>query len=92
MKNIFTPTLLLLLSFSLVSISGEAAPNKDVSRITMEEVKSMLDDPDVIILDVRPDEQWNESSRKFPGAVHENAEDVKSWAKNYSKDKTLILY
>ena len=92
MIRTFTRILIKALSSYLVCISAQAATAQDVPRITMEEVKAMLDKPDVIILDVRPDEQWKQSSRKLPGAVHEDPEDVKSWADKYPKEKTLILY
>ncbi|NVL93520.1 MAG: hypothetical protein HWN71_10855 [Desulfobacterales bacterium] len=92
MIRTFARILIIALSSSLVCISAQAGTAQDVPRITIEEVKAMLDNPDVIILDVRPDEQWKQSSRKLPGAVHEDPEDVKSWADKYPKEKTLILY
>ncbi len=52
----------------------------------------MLGNPDVIILDVRPYDQWEVSDQKLPGAVYENPERVEAWAKNYPKDKTLVFY
>ena len=67
-------------------------PFPDVPRITTEELKSMLGDESVIILDVRMEDQWEASPQKIPGAIHENAMDAKSWAHKYPKDKTIVLY
>jgi len=52
----------------------------------------MLGNPDVVILDCRPVEQWRFSDQKIPGAVHEDPMDVESWAGKYSKDKTIVIY
>jgi rhodanese-related sulfurtransferase len=92
MTRTFARILIIGLSSSLLCISAQAATAQEGPKITMEEVKAMLESPDVIILDVRPDEQWKQSSRKLPGAVHEDPEDVESWADKYPKEKTLILY
>ena len=52
----------------------------------------MLGDPDVIIVDVRHEQQWRAGELKIRGAVHENPDAVRSWAERYQRDKTLILY
>jgi rhodanese-related sulfurtransferase len=61
-------------------------------RMTKEQAKAMLGNPDVVILDCRPAEQWRFSDQKIPGAVHEDPMDVESWAGKYSKDKTIVIY
>ena len=67
-------------------VSGEAP------RITIEELNSMLGDPNLVIIDSLVDEQWATVAQKLPGAVHENPDDVKSWADKYPKDKTIVTY
>jgi rhodanese-related sulfurtransferase len=64
----------------------------DVRRITKEEVKDMLADPGVIILDVRAETDWKTDEFKIKGAVRENPQEVEAWASKYPKDRTLILY
>ena len=64
----------------------------DVPKITKEELKSKLGDPDIIIIDVLVQDQWETVDQKLPGAVHENPEEVESWANKYKKDKTYVLY
>ncbi len=62
-------------------------------KVTKEELKAMLGDPDVIILDVRLSNDWGQSKSKIVGAIREDPEgDVKTWADKYSKEKTLVFY
>lgn len=71
--------------------SPPIAPSK-VPRITKEELVKKLNDPDVIILDVRPEDQWKISKHEIYGAKHEDPEKVESWIDKYPKDKTYVLY
>ena len=65
----------------------------EAPRVSKEEVKAMLGNPDVVILDVRESQSWKDAKWKIQGAVREDPEkDVKTWAEKYPKDKTLILY
>jgi rhodanese-related sulfurtransferase len=64
----------------------------DAPRMTKEELKAMLDKPDLVILDVRYGKDWTESDMKIKGAIRVEPDDVKSWASKYPKDKTLVLY
>jgi rhodanese-related sulfurtransferase len=68
------------------------AMSNDVPRMTKDELKAMLDSPNLIIIDVRVDKHWNASDMKIKGAVREDGNDVKSWAGKYSKDKLLVVY
>jgi rhodanese-related sulfurtransferase len=75
-----------------ITIRPTYASADDVPRITKDELKSKLDDPNVVILDVIREEDWKLSERKIKGAVRESPEKWKSWAQKYGKDKTLVLY
>jgi rhodanese-related sulfurtransferase len=68
------------------------AMSENVPRMTKEELKAMMDNPDVVIIDVRYEKHWTGSDRMIKGAIRENYDDVKSWADKYGKDKILILY
>lgn len=68
------------------------ATAKDVPRMPVDELKALLGTPDVVIIDVRINGDWNGSTEKILGAVREDPRDVRSWAKKYSKEKTLVLY
>ena len=64
----------------------------EVPRMTKEALKTNLDDPDVVIVDVRVEKDWKGSEFKIKGAVRENPSAFSSWADKYPKDKTLVLY
>jgi len=72
--------------FTMTSIASE------VTRISKEELKSMLGNSEVIILDVDRKGNWEDRDRKIPGAVRENPKETKSWMNKFSKDKTIVLY
>jgi rhodanese-related sulfurtransferase len=63
-----------------------------VKRVSVEEVKSMLGNPSVVIIDVRAADDWKSSTEKVKGAVREDPEKVDTWMSKYPKDKTLIFY
>ncbi len=78
--------------FLLSAFSGESLA-KEAPRLTKEELKGLMGNPDVIIIDVRTKADWESSKEKIKGAVREEpAKKVKDWADKYPKDKTLIFY
>jgi rhodanese-related sulfurtransferase len=80
-------------TFAIFWMLAQFAWAADVPRISKEELKSMLNDPEVVILDVRASGDWDNSKRKIQGAVREDPNNsAKSWADKYSKDKTIVLY
>jgi hypothetical protein len=72
--------------------AGETPPEEKAPKMTKEELKPMLGSKDLIVIDVRLDEQWRFSNRKIPGAVHENPAIPSEWMDKYPKDKTLVFY
>jgi rhodanese-related sulfurtransferase len=53
----------------------------------------LVRNPDVIIIDVRVEDEWKEAKWKIQGAVREDSEkDINTWANKYPKDKTLVFY
>ncbi len=78
----------LLFTGCLKNLSSETGAPK----ISREEVKAMLGQPGVTILDVRLEGEWKRSEWKIKGAVHENPEALKDWSNKYPKGATLILY
>jgi hypothetical protein len=64
----------------------------EVPRIQADELKSRLNDPALIVIDVRTDEDWNNSQAKIKGAVRQPAKAVSDWASTYTKDQTIVLY
>ncbi len=86
-------TIVFLLVFASAGCLQNLALNAKVPRMTKEELRSLLGNPDVIILDVRLPEEWKRDTLKIQGAVREDPEkDYKVWASKYPKDKTLVFY
>jgi len=88
-KTIFSFLTILMLFNSLLSFAVASA---DAPRMSKEELRSRLSDIDLVIIDVRTAHDWGKSNSKIRGAVREDPESVASWAKNYSKKKTIVLY
>jgi hypothetical protein len=64
----------------------------EVPKISKEELKSMLGKPEVAVIDVRALLNRKMRLKQIKGAVREDLDAVKSWAKKYSKEKTIVLY
>jgi hypothetical protein len=98
MKRAVASILAVLAAVLFLAASANAAkqsekkPFPDVPRITKEQLMDKLADPEVIIIDVRPEQQWKTSKLKILGAIHEDAMAIESWAGKYPKDKTIVLY
>ena len=98
MKRLLLGTLIAVIMLAMVCLSTElpAQKERDVSgdapRITIEELNAMLGDPNLVIIDSLVGDQWATVAQKLPGAVHENPDDVESWAAKYPKDKTIVTY
>ena len=81
-----------ILSIGLILMLCTPALSQEVPRITKEELKTMLGNPEVVVLDVRAGSDWRASTMKIKGAVREEPDKIDSWMSKYSKDKTLIFY
>ena len=87
---------LILLAFIVgeIAITTMATP-KDIPMVKMlsiNELRNMLDNLDLAIIDVRYEKDWGESDTKIKGAVREDYMRVETWADKYPKDKLIVLY
>jgi len=80
-----------LVALTLLGGFAAQARSDEVPRISKEELKDMLDSPDVVVLDVRRQAHYDGSSRKVKRAIRESEKDI-SWASKYPKEKILVLY
>jgi len=64
----------------------------DAPRMTKDELKARLGNPDLLIIDVRYGKDWTDSDLKIKGAIREDPKAFDSWASKYPKDKTLVFY
>ncbi len=88
-KTLFIAPLLIFFAIGILATFAKAA---EVPRMTKDELKSMLGNPDLVIIDVRTQSDWKNSDFKIQGAIREDPDSVKSWAGKYPKNKTLVLY
>jgi hypothetical protein len=60
-------TLMILLAFVLATLitTSQAVLADEIPRITKEEAKEMMDNPDVVFLDVRSGSDWRASDIKI---------------------------
>ena len=80
------------LSLAMVCVFALKAVAAEAPRITKEEVKGMLGNPEVVIIDVRSGGDWGASKVTIQGAVRENPGSVGQWMDKYPKERTLIFY
>jgi 3-mercaptopyruvate sulfurtransferase SseA len=85
-----------IMLFSVCAQSATCAEQSlgpaDVPRISIEQLKAKLGDPDVAIIDVRSAHDWEDSDIMIKGAVREDPHQLDSWTKKYPQDKMTILY
>jgi len=84
--------LVLALICLLTGMTAQAASGSNVPKISVEELKANLGNPDLIIIDVRIERDWKASALKIPGAVWEDFLEADAWVKKYPKEKTIVLY
>jgi len=71
---------------------GLAHSQQDAARMTKEELRPLLGNPDVIVIDVRAKPDWEGDTLMIKGAVREDPLKVESWMEKYPKEKTLVFY
>ena len=87
------PTILpFLLIFILMGLVANWAIAEDVSRVTKEELKTMIGESQVVVIDVRTGKDWDGSKLKIKDSVREEPRKANSWAGKYNKQKTYVLY
>jgi hypothetical protein len=75
--------------FTLLTSAGMAA---DINKMTKEELKKIMGEDTVTILDVRTGRDWSSSEFKIKGADRVNPKEFDTWSNKYPKDTTLVLY
>ncbi len=86
-----TAAILVILSLGAVIIVPQVEA-ESVPRITIKRVKAIMDNPGVVIIDVRTSGDWESSSSKIAGAHREDPRKIRRWMSKYGKDKTLVFY
>ena len=70
---------------SIPAAAGDEAP-----RMTKEELRPLLGDAGLVVIDVRVG--GDQAPTRIPGSIYERAADVESWAGKYPKGKRIVLY
>jgi rhodanese-related sulfurtransferase len=83
---------MLLCLFLLGASTEKSCSGPPIQKITKEELKAMLGEPGLVIIDVRIGRSWTESDQKIEGAIHEDPEKIDLWASKYANDKKIVLY
>lgn len=89
MKRVFG-SMTFLTAFTFWAVSSFSAD--PVPRMTKEELRNVMGNPDVAIVDVRVGQEWSGSDKKIQGAVRQDPAQLGSWMKRYPKDSTLVFY
>ena len=63
-----------------------------ITFISTDQLKEDLTKPDVVVVDVRTDHDWDSSQWKIQGAQRQSPDEAKEWMGKYSKDKNIVLY
>jgi hypothetical protein len=83
--------LVLLLGISGCATTSEKS-SKTIQQMSKQELKSRLEDPSLVILDVRRPQDWKKSGKKIKGAIQENPYKFENWYARYPKTKAILLY
>ena len=65
---------------------------QNVPRIPKDQLKAKLGSPDMVLIDVRTESDWQKSDEKITGAIRMDPETVDAWAATLPRDKEIILY
>ncbi len=78
----------LIVIFSASLVGGA----EEITFISTDQLKEEITRPDVIVIDVRTNRDWDSSQWKIKGAQRQSADETKEWMGKYSKDKKIVLY
>ncbi len=65
---------------------------RGMEKITAETLKGWLEDPDVFVIDLRNQADWEDSNTKIRHAHRFDPFKVANWSKTLPRDKNLVLY
>lgn len=78
----------MIVIFGLTTVASAGS----TGTITVEKLRQELDDPDLVILDVRTGRDWKSSEFKIKGAVRANPGDFDQWITQHAKEKRYVTY
>ncbi len=64
----------------------------DTIYVDKETLKTLLEDPGLLLIDVRAPRGWAKSTEKIKGAVRGERDQVDVWGPSLPLDKQIVLY
>jgi hypothetical protein len=92
LKQRYILVLAFLLALILAGAMGDLSVADVVPRMPKEELKELIGNSDLVVLDVRTGSDWSGSKYKIRGAVRENPGEFASRMAKYPRDETIVLY
>ena len=74
-----------------LGLAVPALAAKEAPLVSKQTLKSWLNDPNLLIIDVRLG-SYETSKKKIKGAVRKDPYNVESWAGTLPKDKKIVVY
>lgn len=88
-------SLVILLVVGIILTAGGLVPVLAADSpplMTIETLRETLQEPGLVILDVRRGKDWTSSQHKIPGAVYNDPGEYEKLTQTYSKDTKIVAY
>lgn len=92
MKSLIAAILIIMIGLLSIASCTKPSGRQAVPRMTVEELKTGLGNPNLVVIDVRTGPDWKNSQTKIEGAVHEDPFKIGTWIDKYPKEKTIVIY
>ena len=81
-----------MVSVLLLLFASSIAWSADAPRMSKEGLRPLLGLENVVVIDTRLPGDWGASQGKILGAHRRSADEVASWAPDFPKDATIVVY
>jgi rhodanese-related sulfurtransferase len=92
MNKMLIITMVLVTGWVMTLHAQTALTPDNVPRMTIEELKQQINNPNLVVIDVRTSHDWESSTTKIKGSIREDASKAASWIDKYPPGKTLVFY
>jgi len=90
---LLTSALIIIAGLSGCALTADASEGKQPPyRIGKDDLLKMMDDPDVLVMDVRAPEHWSRRATMIRGAQRYAPDRFDSWSSDLPADKKFVLY
>lgn len=92
MRKLIGAFLTIIMALASIHILPAASFSGDTNKMEKQELKNLLGNPDIVLIDARKMVDWTNSEEKIPGAIRRDPYYVSTWAQKFSKYKKLVIY